>query len=199
MDCVVLDAMGVIYPVGDDVTGLLYPFIVGRGGTSDLDRIKDIYVDTSLGKLASAEFWKAVGIDPALEDEYLRRHSLSRGLITFLRLARKRGIELWCLSNDVSAWSRKLRQMHGLDRYISGYLVSGDVGLRKPDPAIFRLLVSRLKRNPSGIVFVDDQIRNLDAASGLGIVTVLFDPLYAGNIINNHKTVKNFAELGRLI
>lgn len=36
----VLDAMGVIYSVGDDVADLLCPFIEERGGESDRSRIE---------------------------------------------------------------------------------------------------------------------------------------------------------------
>jgi HAD superfamily hydrolase (TIGR01509 family) len=195
LKCVVLDAMGVIYAGGDDVNGLLHPFIVEKGGIDDLERIKAIYLDASLGKIRSADFWRAVGVDPEMENEYLLRHRLSRGLMAFLKAAHRNGIELWCLSNDVSEWSQKLRIMHGLDKYIRGYVISGDAGLRKPDAAIYRLLLDRLKRKPGETCFVDDQIRNLNAAAAMGIITVLFDPVTEAETVNGHPVVNSFASL----
>ena len=175
MKCVVLDAMGVIYEVGDDVVDLLHPFLIEKGGVVDLAEIIRIYIDASLGKMTSDEFWRAAGIAPEMEDEYLRRHILRKGLIDFLEEMKSAGIPVWCLSNDVSEWSRKLRRNFKIESYFQGFIISGDVRLRKPDPAIYQLLIERLKCEPRDITFVDDNVRNLDAAAELRIGTVLFN------------------------
>ena len=60
MKIVVLDAMGVIYQVGDDVADLLYPFIIEKGGAADLAQISRFYIEASLGKITAADFWEAV-------------------------------------------------------------------------------------------------------------------------------------------
>ena len=69
----VLDAMGVIYSVGNDDRDLLCPFVEEKGGTKDMSKIETLYHSTSLGNMSSAEFWEAVGLKPGLEDEYLQR------------------------------------------------------------------------------------------------------------------------------
>ena len=51
----VLDAMGVIYETGDDVTDLLVPFIAEKGGTTDVADIEHAYHDASLGLMTSLE------------------------------------------------------------------------------------------------------------------------------------------------
>jgi epoxide hydrolase-like predicted phosphatase len=57
------------------------------------------------------------------------------------------------------------------------YVNSAWVGMRKPDPAIFRLALSELDAEPDEAVLVDDLQRNLDSARQLGIHTVQFlDP-----------------------
>lgn len=48
-------------------------------------------------------------------------------------------------------------------------LISGEVGLRKPDPRIFRLLLDRLGLPAERVVFVDDVAPNVAAAAELGI------------------------------
>ncbi|MGI8948201.1 MAG: HAD family hydrolase [Ornithinimicrobium sp.] len=53
-------------------------------------------------------------------------------------------------------------------------LVSGEVGLVKPDPAIFTLALDRFGLDPARTVFVDDQPANTDAAARLGFSTVTF-------------------------
>ncbi len=189
---VVLDAMGVIYSIGEDVTYLLYPFIVEKGGTGDIDSIMELYLSMSLGKITSVEFWKSANLDRCLEDEYIQRHTLTGGLIGFLDSLVSRKVEVWCLSNDVSEWSLKLRNRFGLEKYFKDFIISGDIGLRKPDPAIFRHLLERTQSQANDIVFVDDNAYNLDAAASVGIRTVLFGTASAGS---GHVSTKDFNEL----
>lgn len=53
-------------------------------------------------------------------------------------------------------------------------LVSGSVGLAKPDERIFRLLVDRFDLDPASTVFTDDSAPNVAAAAGIGLQGVLF-------------------------
>jgi HAD superfamily hydrolase (TIGR01509 family) len=191
--------MGVIYLVKDDVRDLLIPFIKGKGGLEDGPKIEALYRSASLGEITTTHFWTSVNLGPEVEDEYLEGHRLTTGVLDFLERAESRGQPVWCLSNDVSEWSRKLRVRFGLDRYLADFLISGDVGFRKPNPAIFTLLVERLKEIPGDIAFVDDNIRNLDSAATLGIQTVLFNPENQDTAGKKHKTAVDFAELDSLI
>jgi HAD superfamily hydrolase (TIGR01509 family) len=191
---VVLDAMGVIYLTGDDVGELLCPFIAEKSGSTDTQLIRQIYRSASLGEISSIDFWKAVGVSPKLEDEYLAKHLLSPGLTDFLDKLKQRGIKTWCLSNDIFEWSRKLRQRFRLEDYFEGFIISSDVGFRKPDTAIFRLLIKRLAYEPHEVVFVDDHQKNLDAAKAFGFETVLFESS-ASIPIYTSKVVHSFAEL----
>jgi HAD superfamily hydrolase (TIGR01509 family) len=200
---VVLDAMGVIYAVGDDVRDLLYPFITEKGGCPDYSKILALYRLTSLGKLTSAEFWTKVGIDPGLEDEYLQRIRLIDGLLDFLTEIR-RDHKVFCLSNDVSEWSKKLRNRWGLTQFFQGFVVSGDVGFRKPDPAIFQKLLDSVEVSPEQIIFVDDIPGNLDSAASLGFKTILFrstllQPYISDITGNSHKIAVNYNQLKSLL
>jgi HAD superfamily hydrolase (TIGR01509 family) len=196
-EIVVLDAMGVMYSVGDDVTDLLCPFIAEKGGTSDIDKINSLYNTASLGNITAKEFWQSVGLAPDLEDEYLQRHKLTDGLIEFLEAINSMGGQVWCLSNDLAEWAKKLRDRFKIERYFRGFIISGDVGLRKPDPAIFELLLRRLEANAGPAVFVDDNPKNLDVAASLGFKTILFHTVGAGSSRSGHASVSNFKELLR--
>jgi len=190
-----LDAMGVIYAEPNDGANLLYPFIVEKGGCPDVEEILRLYSAASLGRMSSAEFWRGAGLDPALEDEYLKRHELSKGLNAFLDEMASRGIELWCLSNDVSEWSRKLREKFALGRYFRGFVISGDTGTRKPDPAIYHSLLEQAGCRPCDIVFVDDRLRNIEAAAALGMRAALFKPVPEEMLGHNYTIINNFSGL----
>jgi epoxide hydrolase-like predicted phosphatase len=48
-------------------------------------------------------------------------------------------------------------------------VISGEVGLRKPDPRIYQLTLGHLGTRPDRVVFVDDIPMNVEAATALGI------------------------------
>ncbi len=52
-------------------------------------------------------------------------------------------------------------------------VISSEVGIRKPDPAVYELATERLGLPPSACVFVDDLPGNLKPARALGMATVL--------------------------
>ncbi|WP_243635435.1 HAD family hydrolase [Tsukamurella pulmonis] len=51
-------------------------------------------------------------------------------------------------------------------------IISEEVGLRKPDPAIFRLALDSLGVPPERAAFIDDATPNIDGAAALGIRAV---------------------------
>jgi 2-haloacid dehalogenase len=87
---------------------------------------------------------------------------------------RERGVPLYALSN----WSAETFP-HGLSRFdflhwFRDRIVSGEVGLIKPDPRIYRLLLERNGLVASDAVYIDDVKRNADAATALGLHGIHF-------------------------
>jgi HAD superfamily hydrolase (TIGR01509 family) len=194
-----LDAMGVIYTEANDGPNLLYPFIVEKGGTNNVQKIIRLWSMASMGKISSAELWRSAGVNPALEDEYLQRYRLMDGLIDFLDTVCSRGMELWVLSNDISEWSRKSRQRFGLERYFKGFVISGEIGVRKPDSTIYIHLLEKSGAQPRDVIFVDDRPRNIAAAEALGIATVLFNPAPEDSQGHTFTTVRTLPELLKVL
>jgi putative hydrolase of the HAD superfamily len=175
---VVLDAMGVLYRHADDVTDLLVPYVRERGCSLGTAEIEEIYRLCSLGRFDSASLWHRLGVAQAASDvEYCELHELSDGITDLLDQLAVGGFRLACLSNDVSEWSLLLRKRFGLDRRIGTWLISGDMGVRKPDPQAYRLLLSELNVAPDAVLFADDRQRNVDAAEALGIHGVYVDTI----------------------
>ncbi|HEX3357237.1 MAG TPA: HAD-IA family hydrolase [Tepidisphaeraceae bacterium] len=196
MRTLVLDAMGVIYQSGDDVAELLCPFVHENGGSADDRQIESLYRDASLGRISANQFWHDVGLSPDLEDAYLLRHRLTPGLHQFLKDVRPYISSIWCLSNDVSRWSRKLRRQFALEQDINGFVISGDVGTRKPDEAIYLQLLLQTGAKPEDIILVDDRPANLNAAERLGLQAILFGAVQADHICKN-RAVADFGKLLR--
>ncbi len=174
MSCLVLDAMGVIFSSADDVAELLIPFIAEKSGTCDEDLIQSAYLQASLGQISPDDFWHQVGVASDLEDEYLSRHTLNPGITELMSLAKRNGIAVWCLSNDVGRWSDKLRSNHCLEILLNGSIISGDVGVRKPDNEIYEILIHSSGCRIDEILFVDDREKNVIASRQLGMETIMF-------------------------
>jgi len=58
--------------------------------------------------------------------------------------------------------------------WFEGILVSGVENLKKPDPAIYELLLERYSVDRSEAIFIDDNLRNIEAARALGIKSIHF-------------------------
>jgi putative hydrolase of the HAD superfamily len=68
------------------------------------------------------------------------------------------------------------------------------LGIRKPDRAIYERMLSILGVQPARVMFVDDRVKNLDAARKLGIRTVYYGVDVPG-ISDGHRTISQLAEL----
>jgi HAD superfamily hydrolase (TIGR01509 family) len=176
MDCIVLDAMGVLFRAADDVGELLIPFIAENGGETDEKIIQSAYMNASLGIISANEFWVKVKLDSDLEDRYLSNHELMPGTRELLIAAREKDIPVWCLSNDVGRWSGKLRANFDVEDFLAGSVISSDAGVRKPDLKIYEMLIERSGYSVEDIYYVDDRDKNIDAARSLGIRSIKFTP-----------------------
>lgn len=197
-DVLVLDAMGVIFQAADDVQELLIPFARDNGSDASDAQITQLYLRASRGEIDAAEFWSSIGLSDSCQEEYLQRHRLTDGLIEFLENRPAQIESIWCLSNDVSEWSQCLRQMHELQDRFAGFLISGDVGMRKPDPSIYRRLIGEIQRPPQRIVFVDDRVPNLDAAREQGLRTIHFSTS-ASDLDSVHPAAATFSALAQIL
>ena len=82
--------------------------------------------------------------------------------------------KLGLVTNGPSRTQRpKIEQFRLID-YLDLLIVSEEVGVAKPDPAIFAVLVDRFGLDPARTVFVDDAAPNVRAAAAAGLDSILF-------------------------
>jgi len=96
------------------------------------------------------------------------------GTVEVLADLRAAGVPLYALTNWAAETFAITRERFEFLDWFCGLLVSGEEGMTKPDPAIFRLLLDRFGLDPAAAVFVDDSEANVAAARGLGIDAVRF-------------------------
>lgn len=84
------------------------------------------------------------------------------------------GAPLVALSNWPADTFWVARERFAVLELFSEVVVSGFVGCRKPDPAIYRLALERAGRTAEACFFVDDRPENVAAAEELGMTGVPF-------------------------
>lgn len=91
-------------------------------------------------------------------------------MIEALRRARGAGLRTGLISNS---WGRGRYDRDSFGELFDGVVISGEVGLYKPQPEIFRLGAERVGLEPADCVFVDDLRENCAGAEAVGMTAVL--------------------------
>ena len=73
------------------------------------------------------------------------------------------------LSNYSKMMRDKIEQEWDIKHLFDDIIISYEVGLIKPDPAIFKLALSRLDVSASEAVLIDDRIKNIEGARQVGL------------------------------
>jgi putative hydrolase of the HAD superfamily len=95
-------------------------------------------------------------------------------MLRAVRRLRERGLRVGALTNN---WATEAAPAgpHPIARHFDALVESRAVGMRKPDPRIYRLICERLGVEPSQAVFLDDIGANLKSARALGMRTIKVD------------------------
>jgi putative hydrolase of the HAD superfamily len=122
----------------------------------------------------SIEFGPLLGIAPDRHDGLVERlfagMEPEESMFTALRRARGAGLRTGMISNS---WGRGRYDRATFDELFDGVVISGEVGLHKPQPEIFELGAERVGLAPASCVFVDDLRENCEGAEAVGMLAVL--------------------------
>ncbi|MCP3935993.1 MAG: HAD family phosphatase [Actinomycetia bacterium] len=155
-----------------------------------------------MGKATIEEFLDRVrpGLDGLVADDH-PVHSVSGDdfnvfreagahwqMVHKVRQLREAGHKTAILTNNVHEW-RAWREVIPVD-WFDVVIDSSEVGLRKPDPAIWQLTLERLGCSAECSVFLDDHPANVEAAAELGIAGVVVGPDIAAALDELDETVE---------
>jgi 2-haloacid dehalogenase len=94
--------------------------------------------------------------------------------VEVLRELQDRPVRLFALSNWSAETFPIARRRYPFLDWFDGIVISGEVGICKPDERVFRHLITRHAIEPETTVFVDDSNVNVEAARGLGMMAIPF-------------------------
>jgi putative hydrolase of the HAD superfamily len=159
--------------------------LAARMGIS-VEELCHLVIDTEesrlaqIGILSTEERWerlaKRLGLDPARADEL--RHEMFAGdklddkMVAYIHQLRAR-VNTALRSNATPRLAQRLQELH-IEDCFDEVIISAQVGLAKPDPAIYKLAMDRLRVEPAEVVFIDDTPENVSSAAALGIHAILF-------------------------
>jgi putative hydrolase of the HAD superfamily len=105
------------------------------------------------------------------EKGFLLPHALS-----VLRMLSSK-VPLVLLSNGIASVQRRRISRSGIAEYFRDILISGEVGISKPDPVIFHLAIRKLECTPDRILCVGDSpSSDIRGGSSAGLDTCWFTP-----------------------
>jgi putative hydrolase of the HAD superfamily len=133
------------------------------------------------GELDSQGAWEKIGRGLSLdrnETDHLKAaffagDSLDLTLVSWVRRLRK-DYQVGILSNAWDDLRARLEQDWKIAHLFDPIIISAELGVMKPEPAIYRAALESFRRKPSEVVFIDDQWDNIQAAVSLGMKGIHF-------------------------
>ena len=124
---------------------------------------------------ATVERAKLLGISPQqLLDGFAAGEVLNTELVSYIRELKKT-YKVGLLSNINSRERIEVRLPDGLlDELFDEIVISGDLGVIKPDAAIYQYAAAKLDVAPEGCVMIDDVERFCEGARTVGMQAVQF-------------------------
>ena len=182
MKTIIFDVDGVIVSMNFEAifsnfakrTGLALDFVINYHRTN--------MVDLLLGKMTLSKFWadmRNASNNPNLDfetiwiEEGIKNTKINKGLLKIVKKLKESGYSAGILSNCTE--SRILiDKTLGIYRYFDNVVLSCREKLKKPDPAFYRLALSRAHAKPSEAIFVDDKKFCTDGAEKVGMKSILY-------------------------
>ena len=151
---------------------------------------------SEVGELSDKEHWETVlrhfnqpvGDHLKVHDEYFSGDAIDQELLAFA-VSLKPDCQLGLLSN---AWvnARPLLKRHyDFIDVFDVSVFSCEVGMRKPDPAIFKVMLEKMCAGAENVVFIDDIQANVEGAKSVGLHAIRYTDTQT--VIASVKTMLN--------
>ena len=96
------------------------------------------------------------------------------GMPELVAALRKKGCRLYIISDIAKNFAENAHRLP-IIRDFDGRVMSGPIGITKPNPAIFRHLLDTYHLDPADCIFIDDRIPNVKGAESVGMHGYHFD------------------------
>ncbi len=96
------------------------------------------------------------------------------GTVGILQQLKRAGYSLYGLSNWSAETFPHARRKYDFFELLDDMVISGEVGLVKPDPGIFQIMLARIGRPAKECLIIDDSLPNIQQAEKMGFSVIHF-------------------------
>ncbi|MCB1207147.1 MAG: HAD family phosphatase [Verrucomicrobiae bacterium] len=144
-----------------------------------LNLVSPLTIDLELGKLSPEAFIEAAserigyrGAPATFREAFADIFELNLPMVAFIENLKADGIPLYLLSNTNGIHAPFFESTYPVFGLFDGGIYSHEVGLMKPDPAIYELVRNTLPLDPARTVYIDDAQANCTAGEAAGFLSV---------------------------
>jgi epoxide hydrolase-like predicted phosphatase len=179
---IIFDLGGVLFTNG---TKKFIDFIANKYSL-DKEMIKEV-MDGEIGtlyresKISRDEFWNRclqelhITADrDELEEKWIDGYELIEGTRDVIQELSKK-YKIYFLSDNVKERVEKINARYNFIDWFEDGVFSHEVGVRKPNPQIYKIALKKADVTPQEAVFIDDKPHFLPPAKEMGIRTFLFE------------------------
>lgn len=180
----------IIFDIGNVLTDFRWRGFLQDKGFDEamIVRISKASVESPLwneidrGEWSEEELLQAfVEKDPEIEKELREAYGDIHGMVTpreyaipWIKKLKENGYRVLFLSNFSKKAEKECAEALAFLPYTDGGILSYQEKLIKPDPEIYRLLLKRYELLPEECVFLDDTLKNVEAAQAEGMMGIWF-------------------------
>ncbi len=146
-------------------------------------------------KISHEEFWRqakeTLGIQAPMQELaeiWLNGYVPIQGTVDIIKELKEKGYEILYLSDNVQERIDYIEEKYHFLQYFKSGVFSHLVGVRKPNPKIYQLVLNEASNPAENCVYIDDNPKLLEEAERLGMSTIAFD--------SPNETRKKLRELG---
>jgi putative hydrolase of the HAD superfamily len=168
----VFDCFGVLIMAGHSLLYLDYPELK--------DEIRNLQQQSDSGKITRQQFddatAKYTGLSPEeVEEKYWSINKFNQPMLDWIHDLKQSGqLKTGMLSNINRDWMDVSLPVFEQEKLFDAMVLSADVGLMKPDPAIFKMMADELSLMPNECVMIDDVASNIDGAKLAGMQGIIY-------------------------
>lgn len=109
----------------------------------------------------------------SIKSEFKEFATFDHDIIDLIKTLHKK-YSLGLISNGGADYLRLTLKESDIESLFDEIIISAEVGMLKPDPKIFQLMLGKLKIDAKEAIFIDDRKENIEAAKSLGMFGILY-------------------------
>jgi HAD superfamily hydrolase (TIGR01509 family) len=167
---IIIDITGVIFPV--------QPWVGERPSREELlsrkKIVSDFYDKSKMSKEYLREkIFQSNRPHQELEALYNSLTTIDENVLGLIKKLSEK-YPLYSIANEAEKWTDIRKDLYGFQKYFKKLYISAELGMRKPDEGIYKLLLNETGLKPEECLFIDDKSINVEAAQKLGFVGFLY-------------------------